>query len=96
MEIQHTHNDKGGKFFIDEPDESVTELVYKIRDQNKMVIEHTEVGEKYEGKGIGRKLVVAAINFAREHNMKVLPMCPFAKAVMERDAAYHDVLAQYK
>ncbi len=95
MEIKHTHDKKGGRFYISEPDESVTELVYKLADLQKMIIEHTEVSEQHEGKGIGRKLVDAAITYARQEQMKVLPMCPFAKAIMEKNTAYHDVLASY-
>ena len=95
MNIQHEQQEWGGKFFIDEPDDSVTELAYKMDGPRKMVIEHTEVAEQYEGKGIGKELVAAAVAYARQHNMKILPMCPFARVVMNKVAEYHDIIAPY-
>jgi predicted GNAT family acetyltransferase len=94
MDIQHSRNDQGGKFYIDEQGESATELVYKMSGPQKMIIEHTEVGEEYEGRGIGKQLVAAAVAYARQHSMKILPMCPFAKAVMDKVDEYHDMLVR--
>lgn len=94
MDIQHTRNETGGRFYIPEPDEKVTELLYRLSGKI-MIIDHTEVSEKHEGKGIGKKLVVTAIDYARQHVMKVLPICPFANAIMEKAVEYQDVLAGY-
>jgi len=58
-----------------------------------MIIDHTEVIEKHEGKGIGKQLVITAIDFARQHGMKVLPICPFANAIMAKAVEYKDLLA---
>ena len=51
---------------------------------NKWVITHTGVREAYEGKGIARKLVMKVIEAARAKGVKILPVCSYAKKLMER------------
>ena len=60
---------------------------------NQMIIDHTEVSDALRGKNTGYQLVKAAVEHARTHNMKILPLCPFAKAMMEkRKDEFGDVL----
>ena len=59
----------------------------------KMVIEHTEVPEALEGRGIAGRIVRTALDYAREQNLKVLPICPYAKAWIGRHPEYQDLLA---
>ena len=94
MLIHHTHTDRGGRFYLDEPADSTTELVYKMQGPHKMIIEHTEVSNKHEGKGIGKLLVSSAVDFARSQHIKILPLCTFAHSVIARTSEFQDVLAQ--
>jgi len=50
------------------------------------------VGEALRGQGAARKLVLAAVEWARKEKVKLLPLCPFAKAIFDRDPSLHDVL----
>ena len=68
------------------------ELVYKWSGKNKLIIEHTGVDEKFEGKGIGKKLVLDVVQFARNNNVKILPWCPFAKSLFNKTPEIQDVL----
>jgi uncharacterized protein len=34
-----------------------------------------------------------AVEFVREKNVKVIPLCPFAKSVFDKTPEYRDVLA---
>lgn len=58
----------------------------------QMVINHTQVFDGYEGQGIARQLVMAAVDFARKNNRTIVPVCSYAKAVLTRTDEYHDVL----
>lgn len=51
----------------------------------KLVIKHTEVEPEYEGQGLGRKLLEAVAAYSREKGLTILPVCPFARNLMERD-----------
>ena len=44
-------------------------------------------------RGIARKLTLAAVDWARKSVVKLVPVCPFAKAVFDRDPTIRDVLA---
>ena len=54
-------------------------LEYHLRDDNAIVFTHTEVPHPVQGRGIGSALARAALVFARERNLKVIPVCPFVE-----------------
>jgi predicted GNAT family acetyltransferase len=93
MNIQHTSTDRGGKFFLGDPGSPTAELVYRMAGLHKMIIDHTEVTAVHKGEGIGKQLVAEAVNFAREHQLKIFPLCPFARAILEKTPEYADILA---
>lgn len=58
----------------------------------QMVINHTQVFDGYEGQGIARQMVMAAVDFARKEGRKIIPVCSYAKAVLTRTDEYVDIL----
>jgi hypothetical protein len=92
MEILQTEKGNEGLFFVKVDDEILAKLQYHYAGPGKMIIDHTEVDDKLGGKGIGKQLVAKAVSFAREHKLKILPLCPFAKALFDRIPEYGDVL----
>jgi uncharacterized protein len=53
---------------------------------------HTEVAPAYGGHGLGTRLVVHALDDARQRGLRVRPLCPlFAKFIREH-AEYQDLL----
>ena len=53
---------------------------------------HTEIDERFEGQGVGSRLVHDALEDARAKGLKVIPMCPFVKAYMARHPEYLDLV----
>ncbi|MFL5762508.1 MAG: GNAT family N-acetyltransferase [Bacteroidia bacterium] len=92
MEIFQTEKDSKGLFFVEVEGEILAKLLYHYAGPGKMIIDHTEVDDKLSGKGIGKQLVGKAVSFAREHKLKILPLCPFAKALIDKIPEYQDVL----
>jgi predicted GNAT family acetyltransferase len=92
LPIVQTDTEKGGTFIFYQNNIIAGELVYKWTGKTKLIIEHTEVGEKFEGMGIGKKLVLEAVQFARKNNVKILPWCPFAKSLFNKTTEIQDVL----
>jgi predicted GNAT family acetyltransferase len=83
-----------GAFYIEREKERLAELIFSAAPDGKLVIlEHTEVSESLRGQGVARKLVEAAVVWARQSGVKLVPLCPFAKAVFDREPTFHDVLA---
>jgi uncharacterized protein len=55
---------------------------------------HTEVPKEMEGRGIGSRLVRAALDHARADGLKVVPRCPFTAAWIERHPDYADLVIE--
>jgi predicted GNAT family acetyltransferase len=71
-------------------DGALAELVYRRR-ADRMVLLHTEVPEAFSSRGIGGRLVRAAVERASGEGLTVVPLCPFARSWLERhpDVAEH-------
>ena len=93
MKIELLENQSGGEFVIQENGNRVGEMAYTNAGKDKIIIAHTFVEDMFRGENLGKDLVFAGVEFARERNLKVIPLCPFAKAEFEKHAEYSDVLA---
>lgn len=94
IQVKHRTDGKKGAFYVEAEGKQEAEMTYTHAGPNKIIIDHTEVGEKLKGQGVGYKLVDAAVDFMRENNLKAIPLCPFAKSVFDKKAeAYADVRA---
>jgi uncharacterized protein len=60
---------------------------YQLR-QGELMVTHTEIDEAYEGKGLGSVLVRHVLESARERELAVLPLCPFAREWIARHPDY--------
>ena len=67
-------------------------MTYSMAGTDKMIIDHTEVNPEFKGQGVGKKMVLAAVDFARANNIKIMPLCPFAKATFDKNFELQDVL----
>lgn len=92
MDILQTQDDKKGSFYYESEGKRLAEMTYIFAGPQKIIIDHTEVDDSLRGQGVGYKLVEASVQFARENQLKILPLCPFAKAVFDKTTAYKDVL----
>ncbi len=94
MLIQHKQVGTKGMFFVQGEDAILAEMVYTMPSTNKMIIEHTEVSEELKGQNAGYQLVSTAVEYARAHNIKIIPLCPFANSVFKKKPEFADVLHQ--
>ncbi|RZK82303.1 MAG: N-acetyltransferase [Pedobacter sp.] len=92
MKIEHTDDKKRGFFLANDNGVKAGKMDYVWAGENKFIIEHTEASPEYSGKGIGKKLVYEAVAFARSKNVKILPLCTFAKSVFDKNPDIADVL----
>ena len=52
---------------------------------------HTEVGDAYEGRGVGSSLARRAMEDARAQGLRVLAICPFIAGWLARHPEYEDL-----
>ena len=91
--IQHEHSGHRGAFFLERDGERLAQMTYTVAG-SRVIIDHTDVDDRLRGTGMGRKLVEAAVEWARKENTKLMPLCPYAKSVFDKTPEYSDVLAK--
>ena len=92
LEIKQKDDGKKGEFYIGDHGQRLAEMAYTWAGEKVFIIEHTDVDETLRGQGVGNKLLERAVAMAREKNLKIIPLCPFAKSVFDKDSSIHDVL----
>jgi uncharacterized protein len=80
-----------GAWVIERDGETLAELYYKSAPA-RIVLEHTTVSDKLRGTGAGKKLIEAAVQWARGANVTVIPVCPYAKSIFKKNPELRDVL----
>ena len=93
MEIQREQSGHRGAFYIERDGKRLAEMTYSVAGETRFIIDHTEVSDALRGTGAGKKLVEAAVQWARAEKKKIVPLCPFAKSVFDKTPEYRDVLA---
>ena len=100
--IQHQETEKSGVFeaWLKAAEEGactdpvqVGEMTYQRPTPQRMIIDHTRVFDGFEGRGIARQMVLAAVDFASAHNRRIIPVCSYAQAFLTRTDEYKNILA---
>ncbi|WP_209329404.1 GNAT family N-acetyltransferase [Lunatimonas salinarum] len=92
MDIQHQESNNKGSFFIEQDQQILGEMTYSKAGESLIIIDHTEVADALRGTGAGKKLVWAAVAWARKNGLQVIPLCPFARTVFAQNPEMGDVL----
>ena len=53
---------------------------------------HTEVAERFAGRGLATELIRAALDDVRAHGRTIIPICPFVKAFLAEHREYLDLV----
>jgi len=94
MNIQIEDFGKKGRAYIGEASMPMAEMTYTKAGSGLLIIKHTEVSDQLRGKGAGRQLLDIIVAKARAEGIKILPLCPFAKSVFDKDPSISDVLKE--
>ncbi len=94
MEIKHRENAHKGSFYVEENNITLAELSYSFAGADKLILDQTKVSIELKGRKIGNSLVSAAVNYSKAKNIKIVPLCPFAKDLIENTPEFRDVLIQ--
>lgn len=91
--IQHERTGHRGAFFLERDGARLAQMTYTVAG-TRVIIDHTDVDDRLRGTGMGRKLVDAAVQWARKENARLMPLCPYAKSVFDKTPEYSDVLVK--
>jgi uncharacterized protein len=90
LEISHNQADHTFEVWIEE---KRSKLDY-IQDGKNFVITHVGVYPEHRGQGVAAKIVDAALHYARENSLRVIPMCSYAAAYIRRNPQYMELTEQ--
>ena len=83
-EVQLNLDEKNkGIFFITEGEDQLGEMEVAVQDSN-LIVYHTEVSPKAEGRGLAKKMLATMVEYARAKKLKVIALCPFVHAQFKR------------
>ncbi len=92
LEVKQNNRETKGEFVATFDGKKAGLMTYSWAGDDKFIIDHTEVEPEFNGKGVGKELVYKAVEFARENNLKIIPLCPFATATFKKNEEIRDVL----
>jgi uncharacterized protein len=85
------HNTAASRFEV-ELDGYLSVCDYRLA-AGQMVMNHTEVPPQLGGRGIAAALVQAALDWAREQKLLVVPQCSYVATYMKRNPQTLDLMA---
>lgn len=92
MDVKREDGPTGGRYLVT-IEGHTAEMTYSKAGQTRIIIDHTGVPDALRGQGAGQALVQRAVEDARAAGIKIIPLCPFAKAQIEKHPEWQDVLA---
>ena len=95
LTFENHKNGNGGFISLKNESEEIGRLTYTIQpEKNTLIISYVMVFPKFEGMGMGKKLVEKGIEFSRENQWIIIPHCSYASSVMLRMKDIEDVFPQ--
>lgn len=93
LDIQLDDSGSKGRYSvkIDGNDEEA-ELTFSRASETLVIVDHTGVPDSLRGRGLGKALAERVVADARAKGFKIVPLCPFFKAIAERNPDWQDVV----
>lgn len=83
-----------GVFAIEKNNKRIAEMVIAVQKDN-LTVYHTEVADELKGQGVASALLSKMVAYARDHKLKVIPLCPYVTAQFKRHPGeYADIWNQ--
>ena len=92
FDIRKEDGPTGGRYVV-VVDGYEAEMTYSKAGTSRIIIDHTGVPKELGGRGVGVALVRRAVEEARATGIRIIPLCPFAKAQIEKHKEWQDILA---
>ncbi|MDI9644202.1 MAG: GNAT family N-acetyltransferase [Candidatus Verstraetearchaeota archaeon] len=81
----------GEVFYIELDDGESAELAYHV-EGGALYLDSTYTPDAFRGRGIGGRLIEAAVAYAKEKGLKIVPVCSFAAGYFKRHPEYNYLL----
>ena len=71
---------------------SIAFIEYKLFHDTLFLI-HTQVPPELKGTGAAGAIVQKALQYAKDNNYKIVPICPFVRSYLEKHKEWSDMVA---
>lgn len=88
--IDIIHNESGKRF--ETTIDGQTGYISYQDNGDALIYDHTIVPNELGGRGVGSKLVKHALDYAREHDKKVVAQCSFVSSYISKHPEYQDLV----
>lgn len=93
MDYKILNNQEKNQFEAVTEDKVIGLINYIIdKEDNTITVPHTEVNPEYEGQGIAGAMTQELLEYAKNKNLKVIPICPYTRTYIDRHPQYKDLL----
>lgn len=92
MEIVVEEIKSKGSAIAQDNETQIGTMTYSIAGPELIIIDHTDVDPAYNGKGVGKQMLYKIVEMARQKNIKIIPLCPFAASMFRKVQEIKDVL----
>ncbi len=93
MEIFKEETESKGRLVAKDGDAEMGEMTFSLANEGQLlIVDHTGVNEGFEGTGVGKALFEELVKTTRAEERKVMPLCPFTRAMFEKNTDKWDVL----
>ena len=83
MSVDVVHRPEDSRFEVEQGGE-VAVLTYERQGEDQVALLHTVVPVRLEGQGVGSALAAAAVGWARDEQLDVVPVCSFVRTWLTR------------
>ena len=81
-----------GLFFINLGPGRTAYLRYSMED-GVMILESTYAPDEYRGMGLAGKITEKAVTYAKEHGLKIKPVCSYSVQFFKKHTEYKELLS---
>lgn len=86
---------EGNRFVVkDAEGKEAGEVTYSRAGESLLIIDHTGVDDAHRGQGLAEQLVDKVVEKAKKEDLKIMPLCPFAKKQFDEKEDYKPYLHQ--
>jgi len=85
--MEHTtvtlNDENEGEILLFSDDRQAGKMVIAVSEKT-LTVYHTEVDEAYRDRGFAKLLLDRLVGYARENNLKIIPLCPYVNVQFRR------------
>jgi predicted GNAT family acetyltransferase len=89
--VSVTNDEAGSRYVATLDGEEAGFAAYRVGN-DVVTFTHTEVDDRFEGRGVGSRLARAALDDVREQGKRVRPLCPFIARYIREHDEYADLV----